>query len=717
MSYWRFLATTLNDTDDKVYVSFPIIKMEDDPESGGLYVWGKATDGSLDSDEQIVDTDWSAKALGEWLTTGANVRVMHSPYLYPAGKGVEVATSDDGHFVKALVIEETAKRLCKAGVLQAYSVGISKPKTIRDSVAKNGRIVGGTFAEISLVDRPANANCGIKIVKSVGDVPANAEELFGKLDEAIALAEKSAAPTTTTTSTRQGHDDLPDELLVEWKDARDQFLRTIPEGDDSPEREAWKAEKDLFYAGTIESRKTWLCKRNMVTPQDVHDAARLVEHADNPDQARQRVVAIARQKGQAFVSELPSSWSEVEKGEKDCPKCGKGYDADAKSRVCEKCGGSLPSADKSVTPEVTEVSPPAASVDQFAEAIGIKSVAGNQDDTDDTAEDDDEDDFPPPKKKADTPYAVKRLHDFLCPVFSDGDVLSEYASVKSWTDAIDVEKVREFLGDEAATEAAELKSADPDLLTDARAQLHKSFTDMYPDASVSPSNVVPGSFKRGPITAGRARDHASGADSGARVPPSNQTISPDQFTRGPLTDGQERPSPSNKSAPPGFAEGSASYAANVLQGLHDRIANNHGAICAFADTKSEMPEGMNASETLTPVTPPKWARPEYIKGLVTAAMADEKAYYEGEIAALKAAVDELGAQPDPALAPVRGVVAKSAGSTKVTPVEKSSSVERREPTEDERLQAYAAKQLDSGDPLTRKRARDTLNALLASSND
>lgn len=167
-----------------VSLSFPIIRKEYTPD-GDIVVWGKATDGSLDSDNQIVDPVWSGKALQDWLATGGNVRVQHSPHLYPAGKGVEVQLGEDGaHWVKALVVEPTAKTLVEKGVLSAYSVGIARPQIIRDMQAPGGKIIGGMIAELSLVDRPANKNCGFQLMKSEGS-DGHAEfvgKLFGDTD-------------------------------------------------------------------------------------------------------------------------------------------------------------------------------------------------------------------------------------------------------------------------------------------------------------------------------------------------------------------------------------------------------------------------------------------------------------------------------------------------------------------------------------------------------
>jgi hypothetical protein len=168
------------------YVSFPITKFSKD-ENGDLIVTGKATDGSVDSDEQIVDSAWSAKALSDWIDTGGNLRVQHQAMRDPAGKGLSVEIDrdgDGGHWVKSLVVEPVAKRLVEKGVLTAYSVGIARPVITRDPTgkARGGIVTGGSLAELSLVDRPANKNCGLMIGKAAAGDRGDLElvgELFG----------------------------------------------------------------------------------------------------------------------------------------------------------------------------------------------------------------------------------------------------------------------------------------------------------------------------------------------------------------------------------------------------------------------------------------------------------------------------------------------------------------------------------------------------------
>jgi hypothetical protein len=171
-------------------VSFGIEKVESTPD-GDLMVYGKATDGSVDHDMQIVDPGFSSKAISDWLSTGGNVRVQHNPQRDPAGIGVEASTDESGAtWVKSLIVEPVAKRLVSKGVLRAYSVGIANPTIERDLTgkARGGIIKSGKIVEISLVDRPANASCGFQLVKSASDGHAEfTGEVFGD-EQAIAKA-------------------------------------------------------------------------------------------------------------------------------------------------------------------------------------------------------------------------------------------------------------------------------------------------------------------------------------------------------------------------------------------------------------------------------------------------------------------------------------------------------------------------------------------------
>lgn len=392
--------------DGLVYASFPIIKSEEDAE-GNLIVYGKATDGSVDSDLQVVDPQGSAEALRKWLDTGGNVRVQHNPKLYPAGRGLEVETTEDGHFVKSLVVEDTAKKLVKAGVLRAYSVGIAHPVIERDMTgkARGGVIKFGEnteICEISLVDRPANRNCGITLVKSA-DAPNRDEWTYGDLDALLEAAEKQDAVEKAAT---------PQVGEVDARSLRDVFTQ---------ERAAWRVSEpsiDKVASGTdyLVARASWqkwqtrgedlgfedddfelfVAKRKfdpnvgggvdrdkipaedfagkdrsfpIVIPQDVADAASSIGRAgdDNysSDQLKANIIRIAKRKGAAFTAKLPDAWkvdvADIEKGKKKKPAFdgaaepfgkedadgkdsdGDGKDMDGKpatkgAKDCPKCG-------------------------------------------------------------------------------------------------------------------------------------------------------------------------------------------------------------------------------------------------------------------------------------------------------------------------------------------------------------------------------------------
>lgn len=176
------MAVTMTDVGEILYSSFPIDKMETDG-NGDLVVYGKASDGGLDSDQQIVDPGWMKTAAQEWHVTGGNVRESHNPQR-PIGKSLEVTTDNSGAtWLRAVVVDPLAQKLASKGVLTAYSVGIARPTIVRDGTAPGGRITAGELVEVSLVDRPANKRCGIQLVKSVDGVAEFSGEVFGSSED------------------------------------------------------------------------------------------------------------------------------------------------------------------------------------------------------------------------------------------------------------------------------------------------------------------------------------------------------------------------------------------------------------------------------------------------------------------------------------------------------------------------------------------------------
>lgn len=827
------MAATLrpDGTTDKAFVSFPIVKFEK-TDDGDLVVYGKATDGSVDSDEQIVDPAWSGPALKQWLETGGNVRVQHNPSLYPAGKGLTVEETPDGHYVKSLVVEPTAKRLVQAGVLQAYSVGIARPQVERDITgkARGGIIRGGELFELSLVDRPANKNCSITLSKSEGELVKSEDGTDttvwteGDLEGALAAAEVATKSASV-------------DLAAEYTRERTEWLAAEPSPADAtqgPEYMAKRAEWQNWLAkgeseGLAEGgHSLWLTKRQqaanvgggvdrdkipatdfagrdrsfpIVTPGDVQDAASSIGRAgaDNysADQLRENITSIAHRKGPEFVSQLPDAWRETadatksdkpayvigadlghghtaeipihhkdddgdDNSEPQVPPAaggqhqappeqppsggvsGDSYLGDASSaeyvsdkmRMCPNCAHDQVQHDDAFcskcgygmgTMKESEGAPVAAPAEQQAPP----PVADHQQ-------------APPPPPhheapKADLPpYSVKRMHDALCAAYHTDAVEAAYPSLKSFQDAVDPAQV-ESGAYKALAEA--LKAADPAMAADARAEVHKSFTDMYPKEKLSPSDPPrPGSYQRTYLSSGHAKESASGGN--IKLPPGGRQISADDYDRGPLTAGQEDASPANKgdgnnpisSTATGsgrdlYAAATREYTANTIKALHDHITGGTAELCPMSPSPSLMPPDNGADAMPKPVKPldtESGAAPatkssadtltiEDVQRMVdvavkTATKATKKKY-KSQISALQAELDELGRQPDPTQAPVRGVVRKAAGAD-AAPVDRRSlaieAQDRAKLAEKAAYVNYLQNLAQSGDPDTREKAYKAL---------
>lgn len=168
------MAATLSDGQELTRVSIANIeKWEEDPD-GTLYVYGKATTPEVDTDEQVVASEWSGAALKQWLDEAPALRVQHNSQRDPAGSGVALEVNRDGdgaHWLKAAVDEPVAQRLVKKRHLRAFSVGIARPVIERDVTgkARGGIIKGGRIVEVSLVDSPANRSCFLELAKAARD--------------------------------------------------------------------------------------------------------------------------------------------------------------------------------------------------------------------------------------------------------------------------------------------------------------------------------------------------------------------------------------------------------------------------------------------------------------------------------------------------------------------------------------------------------------------
>jgi len=161
---------------------FSIIKADRNAD-GTLMVYGKATDDSVDIDQQICDDVWLDAAMPEWFKSGGNIREQHSQIA--AGVAKEYEKKKDGHYILTQVVDPISVKKVETGVLKGFSIGIKNPRVVRDTKAANGRIIDGQIVEVSLVDRPANPNCQLVLAKSVeGETGMwKVEELIEKEDK------------------------------------------------------------------------------------------------------------------------------------------------------------------------------------------------------------------------------------------------------------------------------------------------------------------------------------------------------------------------------------------------------------------------------------------------------------------------------------------------------------------------------------------------------
>jgi hypothetical protein len=182
------LSKTLT-PDTAVYAA--ILKMDEQPD-GTLLVHGKATDDTLDSDEQVCDPEWLKSAMPQWFKYG-NIREQHGSVA--AGVATEYKSEGSEHFITAHVVDAGSVAKVKAGVLKGFSIGIRKPRVAKDNKALGGRIVDGEIVEISLVDRPANPACTLTMAKTINSELVQVEEFAETAITAASLVESAKSFT------------------------------------------------------------------------------------------------------------------------------------------------------------------------------------------------------------------------------------------------------------------------------------------------------------------------------------------------------------------------------------------------------------------------------------------------------------------------------------------------------------------------------------------
>lgn len=125
-------------------------------DDGSLFVFGKATGSDLDLDQQRCDPDWLKRAMPDWFSGshgyGGNIREQHDAKR-AIGKATDHEIREDGHYIRAHIVDPVAVAKTKAGIFSGFSIGIQKPRL--EKADGQEWIRDGSICEISLVDRPA----------------------------------------------------------------------------------------------------------------------------------------------------------------------------------------------------------------------------------------------------------------------------------------------------------------------------------------------------------------------------------------------------------------------------------------------------------------------------------------------------------------------------------------------------------------------------------
>jgi hypothetical protein len=238
---------------DQTSVFAPITKTAPQ-EDGSLLVYGKATDSSLDLDEQVCDAEWLKKAMPKWFGVGGgpggNIREQHDGRR-AVGRATEYEVKDGGHFITAKIIDPLAKAKLEAGVLTGFSIGIKRPRIVKDASAMGGRITDGMITEVSIVDRSCNESCRLDLVKAAASgwegSPADFDE-----DRGLVKCEELTLDPVSDVSvmTVKLGDAVPAEKARQLEAAfQEPTVRKTVEPDDAPAVETKAVEPEFDAAG------------------------------------------------------------------------------------------------------------------------------------------------------------------------------------------------------------------------------------------------------------------------------------------------------------------------------------------------------------------------------------------------------------------------------------------------------------------------------------
>jgi phage head maturation protease len=262
----------------KLYGDISKTEQQDD---GTVKVWGYASSSAVDSDGETVTAEAMKAAIPDYMKFGA-VREMHQAKA--AGTAIEAEVQEDGRtYFGAHIVDSEAVKKVNAGVYKGFSIG--GKVTGRDELKKT-TVTGLKLVEVSLVDRPANPEAMITIVK-IED--AEDHDLKKYAGESISDTRRAASALDDIyylfLKESQEAEDYPDQVaaLKSVIDGLKVFIASeIQEPDDDP-----AAASDMFsYAATTDDiRKAGaeISAKNKATAQAIHDHAVSLGASCSPD--------------------------------------------------------------------------------------------------------------------------------------------------------------------------------------------------------------------------------------------------------------------------------------------------------------------------------------------------------------------------------------------------------------------------------------------------
>ena len=284
---------------DDFSVFLPIEKV--DAQSG--MVWGYASTPSKDLQGEIVPLDAIKAALPDYMKW-ANIRTMHTNNAVGVTKEAHVDAK--GLYIGAKIVDPAAWKLCKEGVYKGFSIGGSKLEKVGDVVKAL------SLREISLVDRPANSDCRIDIVKIAGGLAfggsmenqTSNETLMEKALDTfrtilgmgkIALPDLAKGAQDTNPSPAESEELTADEMAT--------LTAKFADGVDLEKREfSEKERKHLGSTGVALPDGSFPVQ----TVKDLENAVQAFGRASDPEKAKAHIVTRAKALNATHL--LPADW-------------------------------------------------------------------------------------------------------------------------------------------------------------------------------------------------------------------------------------------------------------------------------------------------------------------------------------------------------------------------------------------------------------------------